>query len=107
MAKRVMTEAVWKFELEMKDEQVLEEIRRLVNPDKIELLGDLALVAVVGEELVSTPGMAAVAFDALRAAKINVRIINMGASEMNLIIGVHEADYENAVRALYSAFVKL
>jgi aspartate kinase len=94
-------------QIEGRDEVVLEEIRRLVNPDKIELLGDLALIAVVGEELVATPGMAAVAFDALRDAKVNVRIINMGASEMNLIVGVHEADYETALRALYAAFVRL
>ncbi len=94
-------------QLEGKDEVVLEEIKRLVNPDKIELVGDLALVAVVGEELVATPGMAAVAFDALRDAKVNVRIINMGASEMNLIVGVHEADYETSLRALYAAFVRL
>jgi aspartate kinase len=94
-------------QLDGKDEVLLEEIRRLVNPDKIELVSDLALIAVVGEELVSTPGMAAAAFDALRDAKINVRIINQGASEMNVIIGVLAADYENALRALYAAFVKL
>jgi len=94
-------------QLEGKDEVLLDEIRRLVNPDKLELVTDLALIAVVGEELVSTPGMAAAAFDALRDAKINVRIINQGASEMNLIIGVKAADYENALRALYAAFVKL
>ena len=94
-------------QLDGKDEVLLEEIRRLVNPDKLELISDLALIAVVGEELVSTPGMAAAAFDALRDAKINVRIINQGASEMNLIIGVKAADYEPALRALYAAFVKL
>ncbi len=94
-------------QMEEKGELVMEEIRRAVNPDKIELLGDLALIAVVGEELVATVGMAALVFDSLRDAGVNIRVINQGASEMNIIIGVKEDDYEKAVRALYAAFVKL
>ncbi|MFA5205525.1 MAG: ACT domain-containing protein, partial [Lentisphaeria bacterium] len=69
------------------------------------LLEDLALIAVVGEELADTPGMASKVFTALAEAGINVRIINQGASELNIIVGVKEADYEPAVRALYQAFV--
>ena len=86
-------------------ELVLEELKRAVNPDRIELLEDLALIAVVGEELADTPGMASKVFTALAEAGINVRIINQGASELNIIVGVKEADYEPAVRALYQAFV--
>jgi aspartate kinase len=84
---------------------VLEELKRVVNPDKIELVGDLALIAVVGEEMANTVGIAAKVFSALAAADVNVRIINQGASELNIIVGVAEADYEKAVRALYQAFV--
>ncbi|MFA4945696.1 MAG: aspartate kinase [Lentisphaeria bacterium] len=93
-------------QIEEKAEAILPELKAAVNPDKLELLGDLALIAVVGEEMANTPGMAALAFTALRDAKINVRIINQGASELNIIIGVKAADYETAVRALYHTFVK-
>jgi aspartate kinase len=88
-----------------KAELVMDELKRVVNPDKIELLGDLSLIAVVGEEMADTIGMAAQVFIALRDAGVNVRIINQGASELNIIVGVKEADYEKAVRALYHAFV--
>lgn len=88
-----------------KAELVMEELQRAVNPDKIELLHDLALIAVVGEEMASTVGMAAQVFTALAKAQVNVRIINQGASELNIIVGVKEADYETAVRALYHAFI--
>ncbi len=53
----------------------------------------------------NTIGMAARVFGALAEARVNVRIINQGASELNIIVGVSEADYERAVRALYAAFV--
>ena len=56
--------------------------------------------------MVRTIGIAAKIFDALKRAEINVRVINQGASEMNIIIGVAASDYERAVRALYAAFKK-
>lgn len=88
-------------------ELVLEELRRAVNPDKIEIVRDLSLVAVVSEEFTTTVGLAAVGIDALRTAGIGVRLINMGASELNMIVGVRNADYERAVKALYQAYVAL
>jgi aspartate kinase len=87
------------------DELILEEIRRQLEPDQLFLERNLALVAVVGEGMVRTVGIAAKIFNALKEAGINVRIINQGASEMNIIIGVAADDYEKAVRALYNAFV--
>ena len=88
-----------------KGDIVLDELRRAVNPDRIELMEDLALIAIVGEDLANTPGMAAKVFTALAGEGVNVRIINQGASELNIIVGVKEDDYEKAVRALYLAFV--
>lgn len=88
-----------------KEELVMEELRRALNPDSIELVEGLALIAVVGEELTHTVGMAATVFNALARAGVNVQIINQGASELNIIVGVAEKDYETAVRALYEAFV--
>ena len=84
---------------------ILEEIKRVVQPDRIDLIKDLALIAVVGEEMISTIGIAAQVFCALRDAKVNIRLINQGASELNIIVGVSSADYETAVRALYHEFV--
>ena len=88
-----------------KADLVVEELKRAVQPDKIEVVRGLALIAVVGEEMANTVGMAAQVFAALASAGVNVRIINQGASELNIIIGVNSADYENSVRALYKAFV--
>ncbi len=88
------------------EEIILEEIRRQLEPDKLYVEKNLALIAMVGEGMVRTVGIAAKVFGALKDAGINVRIINQGASEMNIIIGVCSDDYERAVRSLYAAFVK-
>jgi aspartate kinase len=87
------------------EEIVLEEIRRQLEPDKLYVEKNLALIAMVGEGMVHTVGIAAKIFGSLKDAGINVRIINQGASEMNVIIGISADDYENAVRSLYAAFV--
>jgi aspartate kinase len=86
-------------------EDVLDEIRRVLQPDNVSLEADLALIAVVGEGMNHSIGIAAKLFSALRDARVNVRVINQGASELNIIVGVSPDDYESAVRAIYSAFV--
>jgi aspartate kinase len=87
------------------DEVILDEIRRRLVPDKLYVEKNLALIAVVGEGMVRTVGIAGKTFSAMKDAGINVRVINQGASEMNIIIGVSGDDYEQAVRSLYAAFV--
>lgn len=84
---------------------IMEEIQQVLKPDRMELVPDLALIAVVGEDMANSIGIAAKVFNALRDAKVNVRVINQGASELNIIVGVAPSDYEPAVRALYAAFV--
>jgi aspartate kinase len=86
-------------------ESVLDEIRRLLEPDRVEIEPNLALIAVVGEGMAQSVGIAAKVFTALRDAGVNVRVINQGASELNIIIGVTPTDFEAAQRALYAAFV--
>lgn len=88
-----------------KGDGVLDEIRRTLQPDRIELIPDLALIAIVGEGMAKNVGIAAKVFIALRDAGVNVRVINQGASELNIIVGVIPEDYEKAVRALYSVFM--
>jgi len=92
-------------QLEDKIETVLNEIRETLRPDKIEFTPQLALIAIVGEGMSHTIGIAAKVFIALRDAKVSVSVINQGASELNIIVGVAPDDYENALRALYGAFV--
>ncbi len=89
-----------------KTEAVLEDIRRTLQPDQLELVERFALITVVGEEMAHTIGIAAKVFVALRDARVNVRIINQGASELSIIVGVAPDDFETAVRALYAAFVE-
>jgi aspartate kinase len=87
------------------DQIILEQIRRRLEPDSLTLERNLALIAVVGEGMVHTIGIAGKIFNSLGQAGINVRVINQGASEMNIIIGVSEADYKKAVRTIYTAFL--
>lgn len=87
------------------DEVLIDRITRQLEPDTITMEKNLSLVAVVGEGMVRTVGIAGKIFSALGRAGINVRVINQGASEMNIIIGVSDDDYEAAVRVIYAAFV--
>jgi aspartate kinase len=92
-------------QLEDKRDLVLEEIRTTCRPDELEYVPQISLIAVVGQGMAHTVGIAAKVFVALRDAGVNVRLINQGASELNIIVGVAPDDYERALRALYSAFV--
>ncbi|HEX8465040.1 MAG TPA: aspartate kinase [Abditibacterium sp.] len=84
---------------------ILRELTRTLEPDRIELLPKMALIATVGEGMAYRVGVAGRLFDALREAKVNIRMISQGASEINIIVGVAEADYQRAVNAIYGAFV--
>ncbi len=84
---------------------MLSEINRLVHPDCLNLVTDLALIAVVGRGMKETRGTAGRIFSALAHAHINVRMIDQGSSELNIIIGVANKDFENAIRAIYDIFV--
>jgi aspartate kinase len=86
-------------------EGVLEEINRVLQPDRVEIEKDLALIAIVGEGMARSVGIAAKVFRALSNAGVNIRVINQGASELNIIVGVAPNDFEAATRALYAAFV--
>ena len=99
-----MTVFVHQEEFEGKEQQVISSIRRLVNPDIIDL-ADLALIAVVGRGMKSTRGTAGRIFSALAHANINVKMIDQGSSELNIIIGVSNNDFDNAIKAIYDIFV--
>lgn len=93
-------------ELDGKLEKVLEELEQECHPDAIEVLPDMALIATVGRGMAHTPGMAARLFGALAEARVNIRMIDQGSSELNIIVGVEGEVFEDAVRAIYAAFVE-
>ena len=80
-------------------------ICRAVNPDSITIDDELALIAVVGRNMRRTKGTAARIFDAISASDVNIRMIDQGSSEINIIVGVDEQDFEEALRAIYAEFV--
>ncbi len=91
-------------QLDDKAEIVKNEIQNMLNPDRVEVQHGLALIATVGEGMAYRPGIAARLFTALGEAGVNVRTIDQGSSEINIIVGVEAVDYERAVRAIYEAF---
>lgn len=91
-------------DLEEKKDELIRRITAAVQPDLISLEGELALVAVVGRGMMGTPGSAARVFGALAREKINIRMIDQGSSELNIIVGVNESDFERAVSAIYAEF---
>lgn len=101
-----MTVFVHQEEFQEKEQSVIAGIHRAVKPDSVDLESDLALVAVVGRGMKSARGTAGRVFSALAHARINVKMIDQGSSEMNIIIGVQNEDFENAVRAIYDIFIK-
>ncbi|MEG0155909.1 MAG: ACT domain-containing protein, partial [Lachnospiraceae bacterium] len=101
-----MTIFIHQDEFEEKEQKVLSAIHRSVQPDAIELESDLALIAVVGRGMRSTRGTAGRIFSALAHAHVNVKMIDQGSSELNIIIGVRNHDFESAVKAIYDMFVE-
>ena len=102
-----MTVFVQRHDFEGKEQQVLSAIHRYASPDTIEIEGDLALVAVVGRGMKSTRGTAGRIFSALAHAQINVKMIDQGSSELNIIVGVNNEDYEKCIKAIYNEFFAL
>ncbi|BFL47893.1 aspartate kinase [Lactonifactor longoviformis] len=100
-----MTVFVHQSEFEEKEQQVIAGIHRAVQPDVVEMESDLALVAVVGRGMRATRGTAGRIFSALAHANINVKMIDQGSSELNIIIGVKDSDFETAIKAIYDIFI--
>lgn len=101
-----MTIFVDQKSFEGKEQQILAGIDREVAPDTVELESDLALIAVVGRGMRATRGTAGRIFSALAHAKVNVKMIDQGSSELNIIIGVSNCDFESAIKAIYDTFVQ-
>ncbi|NCC45225.1 MAG: aspartate kinase, partial [Clostridia bacterium] len=92
-------------EFEDKEQNIIAGLHRAVQPDSIDLESDLALVAVVGRGMRRNRGTAARIFAALAHNHVNVKMIDQGSSELNIIIGVENRDFETAIRSIYDIFV--
>ncbi|MDO4260954.1 MAG: aspartate kinase [Eubacteriales bacterium] len=92
-------------EFEEHEQKVLSGIQRAVHPDHMEVEGDMALIAVVGRAMKSNRGTAARIFAALAHANVNVKMIDQGSAEWNVIVGVRNEDFEKAVKSIYDIFI--
>ncbi len=85
---------------------MVNEIRESVNPDYVHVIENISLIATVGHGMAMRSGTAATLFNALAKENINIRMIDQGSSELNIIIGVSNSDYEKCISAIYNAFIK-
>lgn len=95
-----------KEQFDAKEEAIMSSLYRHLQPDKISVDPDMALVTVVGKGMRSVSGIAARFFSALGEAHVNIKMIDMGSNEINCTIGVKNEDFETAIRALYDALVE-
>ncbi|MBQ3141007.1 MAG: aspartate kinase [Clostridia bacterium] len=93
-------------EIAGKEQKLLNDITEAVSPDMIRIERGLALIAVVGRAMRSSVGTAARVFRCIASEGINIRMIDQGSSELNIILGVDEKDFETAINCLYHGFVK-
>ena len=93
-------------ELVTRKDQIIQRIQQTCQPDSIEISAGIALIATVGHGMTSAPGTAAKLFTALSEAGVNIRMIDQGSSELNILVGISVEDFETAMNAIYRAFVK-
>ena len=101
-----MTIVVDQNEFIKHEQSILAGLHRAVDPDHIELESDIGLIAVVGRGMRAVKGTAARIFAALSHNDINIKMIDQGSSELNIIIGVKQDDFEKAIRVIYDIFVE-
>lgn len=93
-------------EIENKLEKIVDEIEKQCNPDTLKVYTNISLIAVVGEGMIGTTGISGKIFKALAGEKINVKMINQGANELSIIIGIENEDFEHAIKGIYEVFKK-
>lgn len=92
--------------IEGKLDDVIEELKRKITPDGVDIFTDMSLIATVGAGMSKRLGVSATLFTALAEAGVNIRMIDQGSSEMNIIVGVETKDFNLAIQSIYSAFVQ-
>ena len=84
---------------------IIGEIRKRCEPDGIHTEENIALIASVGRKMVYQPGTCGKLFGALGENNINIKAISQGTNEISILVGVHNNDFEKAIRVLYNSFV--
>lgn len=92
-------------QLDNKLDTIIDDINRQCSPDSIEILPNMALVATVGRGMSKSKGIAGKIFEALGKNNVNIRMINQGSSEINIIVGVENNDFEKAIASIYNSFL--
>ena len=87
-------------------DELVTELHRVTDADNITVDTGLALVAVVGRGMKESKGTAARIFSAISGAGVNVRMIDQGSSELNIVVAIYESDYEKTIQAIYNEFIK-
>lgn len=85
---------------------ILGEIQQEIEPDRLTVFDDIAIVAAVGRKMASRPGISGKIFGAMGQAGVNIRMITQGPDELNIIFGVDNKDFSKAIQVLYDSFVK-
>ena len=101
-----MSVVVQNAQIEGNEDRIIQAITRRTKPDSVTLESGLALVAVVGRGMVKARGTAARIFNAVSNAGVNIKMIDQGSCELNIIVGVDERDFETTLKAIYDEFVK-
>ncbi|MDO4870296.1 MAG: aspartate kinase [Bacillota bacterium] len=86
-------------------DELVDEFDSQLKPDSMEVFENMALIATVGAGMASRKGTSAMLFTALAQAGVNIRMIDQGSSEMNIIVGVENQDFEKSIKAIYRAFI--
>ena len=100
-----MSVVVHQKEFEENEQQIISGIHRAVSPETVSVVPGIALIAVVGRGMKANIGTAGRIFSALALSGVNIKMIDQGSSELNIIIGVDEADFETAIKAIYEIYV--
>ena len=101
-----MSVIIQNAQIQGNEEKIIQAITRRTKPDSVTLESGLALIAVVGRGMVKARGTAARVFDAVSNAGVNIKMIDQGSCELNIIVGVDEHDFETTLNAIYDEFIK-
>ena len=91
-------------ELKNKKDRIVKEIKKTCKPDSIVVHPNMALIATVGKGMAKHKGVASKVFSALSEADVNIRMIDQGSSEINILVGIENEDFEKGIKAIYNAF---
>ena len=90
---------------DLRREEIISEIKRELNPEKVEVRTNMSLISVIGEGMGTVKGVFAKVFNALANEEVKVKMIDQGSDDLNIILGVDDEDYERSIKALYNALI--